>query len=433
MFLASIIGKSQNKIYLENDQKNGKLIEITTDKVKFNNPDNPGPIYSTARSKVKLLFNENGDFLILKKLDSVDALVSEKIINDFINSPSHKMELMDKLFTIQNKQLNCTIISEDETEFTVNINEVELKIDKSSVAVIIYKGGKHKLIASPLVVCDVLSSIKIEKSIPSLTKKNPSPPKKLIVSNTKSDTSSINKVNPNLSQPEKSIVVSENTSLVLDKEEKKLISDKKKAIADSLILVNSNNKRYKQIISNADFLAQKGDYVNAKNAYLTAASLKPIEIDLQNKIDLINKKILEIEEANAFNTKYDSLIVIADSQILIKDWYAAVENYKKALELKPSDYYPQKQIKYLNSEIFQKETEDKINEEIRRKKELELKFQNAITKADEAVKNKNYVDALAMYNEALSIHPENDYAKSRAKIMEFQVSQLKKSTENIKN
>ena len=140
-----------------------------------------------------------------------------------------------------------------------------------------------------------------------------------------------------------------------------------------------------------------------------------------------------MEQINAISNRFDSLIVIADSQSLIKDWYASVENYKKALELKPSDYYLQKQIKYLSSEILQKETEERINEEIRKKKEMELKYQNALTKADEAVKNKKYEEALSFYNEALSIHPENDYAKSRAKIMEFQVSQLKKSTENIKN
>lgn len=428
------ICNSQNKIYLESEQKSGKLIDITFDKVKYSNPDNPGPIYSLSRSKVKLIFNENGDFLILKNLDSVDALVSEKLVNNFINPLSHKMALLDKVFTMQNKQLNCTIISEGETEFSLNINDVELQIDKSSVAVIIYKDGHHKLIANSNAVYDVLTSIKIEKNDLLLLTKNDPKAKKASLSKTKIDTLGIDKGNPIILKNENSTVVNaEKSGLDLDTDNRKTMSNKKKDVSDSLNLLNSNNKRYKQIISNADLLVQKGDFVNAKNAYLAASSLKPFEVEINSKIELLNKKISEMEEVKTISNKYDSLIIIADSQRLIKAWYASVESYKKALELKLLDNYSQKQINYLKLKIYQKEAEDKINEEIRRKKEIELKYQNALEKADEAVKNKKYEEALTFYNEALVIHPENDYAKSRAKIMEFQVSQQKKSVENIKN
>ena len=68
----------------------------------------------------------------------MDTGQAGKLINNFINPPQTNTSL-DKLFTIQNKQINCTILDEDDLLYSIKYEELDMKYDKASVAVIIYK------------------------------------------------------------------------------------------------------------------------------------------------------------------------------------------------------------------------------------------------------------------------------------------------------
>ncbi|MEO6454154.1 MAG: hypothetical protein ABIN97_08790, partial [Ginsengibacter sp.] len=59
------------------------------------------------------------------------------------------------------------------------------------------------------------------------------------------------------------------------------------------------------------------------------------------------------------------------------------------------------------------------------KEEEERRYSSALMRADKAVADKKYDDAKSAYNEALSIHPENEYAKKRLEIVSYQLEKEK--------
>jgi len=427
--------KGQDIIYLDNnDHRNGKVIEITPEKVKYKNPENPGPVYSVNRVKVKLLFNENGSFLVMRKLDSLDAKLSEKLINDFINPLANKPEVFDKIFNMQHKQVNCKILNEDEKSLTIIFNDLEVKVDRSSLVAIVYKDGKHQLITDVAVTAEVLSNFITSKAVANKIEqygKNVSTDKKIdLVIAEKNIEKSIKKVEDVLQYSNDSLAT------VLLKENKKLNDALKKLKADSIADSIIRNKDYVNAMAKGSASLRKGDYENALKAYLLASSIYPMKIEPKNQLEIINNKIQIISDSIYINMQYDSLITMAVNLQVVdsnwKEWQRAIAYYKNALALKPSDYYCQKQISYLEKQLAIRTEEERILEEKRKKAELEKRFQNLLEKAEIAAKDKNYQEALAAYKEALVIHAENDYVIARVKIMEFQVSKLKDTSDNKK-
>ena len=430
---------AQNKIYLENEERKGSVIEFTTTAVKYKNPDNPGPVYSVQRNKVQLLFNENGSFLLPAQLDSIDKRSADNLVNAFINYRK-ATNPDDRIYTTKKKLLNCTILKEDEKTLLISINNIEFRMEKDIIACIVYRSGEHKLIAAPGILLDVLSAFQLSNEKNNETVKN-TPPKKDPVKKAEPINAALSDEDiarrkdsissMKLLEQERKQLISERQEMIRDSmvvvkqyelERKVLIAERKEQIRDSLAAVETNNRKYTEAINSGKNFLQDSNYANAKIAYAEATAIKPDERYPLEQLILIDAKLEEIRQALELQQRFDSLISQADSQNIAKSWYTALDIYKRALVLKSNDYYTQKQISYVEAEILQKETDDKIRAEKRKKQEQEDKYTKALARAEEAVKEKKYSAALDAYNEALSIHPENEYAQSRAKIMQYQVS-----------
>lgn len=166
--LLSLSSYEQDKIYLESGLKEGKVFEINEEKIKYSNPLNPGPVYSVSRNKTKLLFNSQGIFLVIGKLDPTSQQSAE-LINRFINYNSSIKPEGDKIITLLKKELKCDILKEDDNAVYININEVELKIEKNTIAAILYKNGQHKVFGDIEAVADILYTFQ-EKYLPPVSK-----------------------------------------------------------------------------------------------------------------------------------------------------------------------------------------------------------------------------------------------------------------------
>lgn len=448
LVFASSSCRCQDKIYLENEEIYGKVIEITPEKIKYKRLDNfDGPMYSITRKRVKLLFNKTGSFLIMQKLDSMDTGQATKLINNFINLPSQNASNLDKLFTFQNKQIDCTILSDDSLLYTINYNDLDIKYDKALVAVIIYKDGKHKIVSDLNTAIGVLSSLQFEIN----PETGISKVKKTSVTNINSNQELSNQPVTKVPETDKADgVVKSPIKNEINKEEKlqedslaKLNNEKKynqaignaqafyrrgeyeyaktayslalalkpdeqepKEKIDSINNILINDKKYKQAIADAEAFYKKEEYENAKAAYLKAAALKPDEQELKVKIDSINNILI-----------YNSLADSSGSLIARGEYDTALIICNKILELRPSDYYATKQINYLKEAIVKKEVED----EIRKKKELEERYRNAIIKGDALKKAGDFKGALDAYNEAAGIHPESEDLKQNIRIVTYQL------------
>jgi len=423
LILKPVFSIGQDKMYLENEVRNGKIIEITSDKIKYKKPENPGPDYTIDRSMVKLLFNESGGFLIIQKLDSVDKKQGDRMIQNFINPYKQDAAALDRIFTLQSKIINCLIVSSDENQYLINNNDIgDLPYPKSSVAVIIYKDGKHSIVSSLPLAIEALNNLKEEKNTKTA---------KVEVKQKKEQQTTSNKITPpskdqktEAATPEPDDLARQEQKQIL-KEEKRIQAEQKKQMDDSITATNASNKKYKKSLADAYRFYEDGDIENAKLTYGMAISLRPEGYESKNTPDSLEENLLKY-------FTYDSLLTSANTLFTV-DLYASLAAYKKVLEIKPADYVSLKQINYLEKEISKKEEEERIKEEIRKKKEMEVNFQAAVKKGD-SYKLSNYEEALTAYSQALQIHPEDEYVKRMVEIMTYRLNlQKKEAGENKTN
>lgn len=131
---------AQNEIYVEKEIKEGQVIDVTADKIKYKNPQNPGPVYSLSRGKVLFIFNTAGKYLVIANNDSSDLQFAAFQHADVAAASA------DKIFTSQSQRIDCSIISEEDNAIRYSTGKGKYKIAKSDVIGIIYKTGKHKIL-----------------------------------------------------------------------------------------------------------------------------------------------------------------------------------------------------------------------------------------------------------------------------------------------
>lgn len=202
------------------------------------------------------------------------------------------------------------------------------------------------------------------------------------------------------------------------------IAASEKAKKDSIAAAAELKKKYVLLMSKAKSYFLKEDYTNAKNAYTEASQLKPSEDEPRIQINAIQAKLDAIARANEIDDKYEQKIATADSLMILKSYENAITAYREALGIKPNQYYPLTQINYVTAEIRnqQKEKEDRAKlEAYKREEELDIKFRDALKRADAAVKEKKYDVAKAAYTEVLAIRPDHDYSKQRLEIVTYQL------------
>ena len=231
---------------------------------------------------------------------------------------------------------------------------------------------------------------------------------------------------------------------------------------------------YDSIITSADDYYVNKDFLQAKDKYLQAQSIKPgddypnrmldkIDImlmefsnatDLQPEEAYPKDKIREIEalpadakittedkqqalenynkeqvdefnadtagnvEMQAIEGQYQDLIATADEALKAKDYQKALADYEASRKLKPGEIYAQEKIGQINTilaEITAKEIAAKeiAAKKIAVKEALDKQYQAAIAAADKTLQSKDYEKALADYQSALALKPGEQYAQGK--------------------
>lgn len=197
-------------------------------------------------------------------------------------------------------------------------------------------------------------------------------------------------------------------------------------ILNEIALKEQQNKdlqaKYDAAVSKGDAALNSGDYITAKDAYQEASTLKPTEKYPKDKIAEINRILAEIaqKEANekTLNEKYDAAIKKGDELFTAKDYSNAKISYNLALTLKSGEAYPKSKIDEIDrilAEIAQKEAAQK---------ELDTKYSTAIKSADDALKRKEYENAKTLYNDALTLKPNEQYPKDKIAEIEKTLAEI---------
>jgi TATA-box binding protein (TBP) (component of TFIID and TFIIIB) len=139
---------AQDRIYLASEQKEGKVTDITTDKVKYKNPQNPGPVYTISRDKVMFIFNSTGAYYV-----ACNGCSEEKS-KQFLQATT--LPSSDMIFTNDGNRISCMIDREDNEAIYYAVKNSPSKIEKTKLAAVIYRSGQHKIIGEYARVAEIL-------------------------------------------------------------------------------------------------------------------------------------------------------------------------------------------------------------------------------------------------------------------------------------
>jgi len=171
---------------------------------------------------------------------------------------------------------------------------------------------------------------------------------------------------------------------------------------------SSSSNGYRSAIANADEYFEQEDYVNAKTSYQYASRLIPEE---QYPKDRLRETVDKLREKMALMEGYTAVITEADNYYRNKEYDEAIEKFRQAAQILPSEDYPEEKIK----EIEYKKDE---------KRRQQIAYDDAIYRADKFVKYKKYEQAIASYKKASEILPEESYPRERTAELEMQLEAL---------
>lgn len=199
-------------------------------------------------------------------------------------------------------------------------------------------------------------------------------------------------------------------------------------------LAKELQEKYQAAITAADAAFKADKWDDATTKYNDALKLKAEEKYPKDQLALIvtkkaeaAKKAEEERLAKELAEKYQAAITAADAAFKSEKWDDATTKYNEALGLKAGEKYPTDQLAVI---VKKKEEAAKKAEEERLAKELQEKYQAAITAADAAFKADKLDDATAKYNEALGFKSGEKYPKDQlAAIVKKKEDAAKKAEE----
>ena len=184
-------------------------------------------------------------------------------------------------------------------------------------------------------------------------------------------------------------------------------------------------KAYEGAAAQAAAALQAGNLAQALAEYQKALSFDPSQPQAQQKIKEIEGLLAKQKQQEQaalraeLEKKYQAAITEASTHMAGNDFDAAVVAYQKALEFKPSDTYANNQIKLAqNRKVAIAEQE---------KAAIESAYAQAMTTGNSALKARDFDGAIAAYQKALGIKPQDATAQSRIAETEKLVSDTQKA------
>ena len=166
---------------------------------------------------------------------------------------------------------------------------------------------------------------------------------------------------------------------------------------------------YEAILKKAGADFDKAEYLLALDEYKSASRIFPSEQFPKDRIAEINDLIavlgLQAELERQQTEKYNQFIREADRQLLDKQYENAKKNYQEAIYIRPGDAYATGQLAEIGRLVAEMEAAQKYND--------------IVAAADNAFREKLWDESKRRYQEALQLSPQQTYPVSQiAKIDE---------------
>lgn len=167
------------------------------------------------------------------------------------------------------------------------------------------------------------------------------------------------------------------------------------------------DEAYKRALAAADAAFNRKAYDEAKNSYQQAMNLKKEEAYPQQKINEIEQQL-----ALMANKKraYDVAIARADNNYNIENWEQAKSDYQEAQAILSDEQYPRTRITEINNKLLAMKgaAEQRVAQQ-----QAESNYNELIAQADAQFQLQQWEQAKSLYQQAVVVIPEKIYPKQR--------------------
>ncbi|MEO9532737.1 MAG: hypothetical protein ABJG68_17080 [Crocinitomicaceae bacterium] len=170
---------------------------------------------------------------------------------------------------------------------------------------------------------------------------------------------------------------------------------------------SAKEEEYKKLMADANSFKDAKKYEEAIAKYKEAQTVKPSEKEPADKIAEVQKLMEDLANAEAKEAEYQKYMADGTAAQGSDDLNGALEQFKKAIGVKPGDATAQKKIDEINKLIADKEAAEAKEKE----------FNDLVAKAEKSFNDKSYTDAKMNYQKALDIKADADI---EAKIKEIE-------------
>ena len=180
---------------------------------------------------------------------------------------------------------------------------------------------------------------------------------------------------------------------------KKKIEDEFKRLADLAKNGDKQKKEYEKLIQEGDAKMTGTKYQEAMDKYKSALAIFPSDKPAQDKYDEAERKYNEFLASKNNDAQYTQLIKEADALFKNKDWENAKNKYNDALAMRNSENYPKNQITEIDKKLLELENEKK--------------FKEIVARADQEFNSENFETCINSYQEALLLKSNDVYSKKQ--------------------
>ncbi len=174
----------------------------------------------------------------------------------------------------------------------------------------------------------------------------------------------------------------------------------------------AKEKKYDQAIERGDSFMKQNSMRAAKDMYLEASKLRPNEQYPKDKLAEIDGLMNAVAEQEKLKKKYNDAIAAGDVFFSSDDFVQAKEKYEEALTIESSSTYAKGRIEVCINAINKAEAE---------KEQLAIITQ-LLTEADVSMTNKEWRNAIDLYEKVIVLDANNAVAKAKIQIAEEELS-----------
>lgn len=181
------------------------------------------------------------------------------------------------------------------------------------------------------------------------------------------------------------------------------------AMADEMIKEQQIDLRYNNLIAEAQSAYANGNLEQAKSIYQQALLLKPEQaVLIDEQVQKIDNELAEQVELANREEQYQAAMKEGEGEFKKENYQKALVAFRQALTNKPNDVLAEQRISDVENIVL----EDQKQKE----------YSQFVAQADEAYTAGNLAEAKSLYLKALNILPDEDHPKSRISEIDQQIA-----------